>query len=233
MAPEDRRSRGNRGYDLRVGYEWFPSFDAVPGVCWEPLVSVDASKLSGLDATPRVEEMTLLDDDPYLRVEWLLPSGAKLSNESGSPSAVHQRKLAAGRELAPETVAKGISESLALPGTRGDYHFSLLSAWGGLDTGRRHDLRAFGWIEALCLADISLMEQGPRLVFSEDHWSDQEDIGYPIVPAFARLSSLYQHEGYVAAAVEIETRCVALGGSRPVGEEAISRQTALLEEDGR
>ena len=55
----------------------------------------------------------------------------------------------------------------------------------------------------------------------------------PVVPAFHQLSSLYQREGFLAAAVNIEKRCATLGASRPVGEEAIARQAALLEEDGR
>ncbi|HVP01422.1 MAG TPA: hypothetical protein VMT10_02535 [Solirubrobacteraceae bacterium] len=214
-------------------YEWFPSFDAVPGVVWEPLVPIDRGKLRGLDARPHAEERSLYDDRTYLHVEWLTPTGTELSNESGSPAALHQRKLETDRELAPRTVAKSISEMLALPGTRSDYHFGMLSAWGSLHGARQRDPRAFGWIEALCLADISLMEQGPELVFAEDHWRDQERSGYPIVPAFHQLSSLYQREGFLAAAVEVEKRCAALGASRPVGDEAIARQAALLEEDGR
>ena len=108
----------------------------------------------------------------------------------------------------------------------------MLQAWEALYAARRRDGRVFDWIESLCLADIELMEQGPELVFAEDHWNNL-DQGYPIFPAFQRLSSLYQREGYLADAVEIEKRCAALGAARPVGEEAIERQKALLEEDGR
>jgi hypothetical protein len=217
-----------------VGYEWFTSVDAIPGVLWQPLVPIDRAKLHGFDARPRAERRPLYDERTYLHVEWLTPAGGELSNASGSPAVLHQRKLETDRELAPRTIAKSISEMLALPGTRSDYHFGMLSAWGALYNGRRRDPRAFGWIERLCLADISLMEQGPQLVFAEEHWSDLEERGgYPIVPAFDQLSSLYQREGFLAAAVEIEKRCAKLGASRPVGEEAIARQTALLEEDGR
>lgn len=216
-----------------MGYEWFPSFDAIPGVTWEPLVPIDPSKLGGRDARPRVEWREFYDGRPYQSVEWLAPGGAELSAESGSPAALHQRKLESDRELAPRTIAKSISEMLVLPGTRSDYHFGMLSAWDQLYGARRRDARVFAWIERLCLADISLMEQGPKLVFAEDHWNDQERGGYPIVPAFHQLSGLYQREGFLAAAVEIEKRCASLGTSRPIGEEAIARQAALLEEDGR
>lgn len=216
-----------------MGYEWFPSFDAVPGVVWKPLVPINRSKLQGLDAQPRVERRPLYEERSYLHVDWLTPAGRELSNESGSPAALHQRALASD-ELAPRTIAKSISEVLALPGTRSDYHFGMLSAWGALYSSRRRDPRAFGWIEALCLADISLMEQGPEAVFAEHHWSGLEGRGgYPVVPAFEQLSRLYQREGFLAAAVEIEKRCAKLGPTRPVGEDAIARQAALLEEDGR
>ncbi len=216
-----------------MGYEWFSSFDAIPGLTWEPLILIERSKLHGCDARPRVEQKKSYDGHPYQSVDWLPPNGAALSTESGSPALLHQRKLETNRELAPRTIAKSISESLALPGTRSDYHFGMTSAWGALYGARRHDHRAFSWIEALCLADICLMEQGPELVFAEDHWSDLEEHGGYPVPSFHQLSSLYQHEGFLAAAVEIQTRCAALSANRPVGKDAIARQAALLEEDGR
>ncbi len=195
---------------------------------------IDQRKLRGLDAAPRVERMEGFEGRRYDHVEWLKPSGKRLSEESGSPAAVHQRKLELHGGTAPSTIAKAISEVLTLPGTRSDYHFAMLAAWGALYSARRHDPRAFRWIEALCLADISLMEQGPELVFAEDHWGDQEKRdGYPVLPAIHQLSGLYQREGFLAAAVDLEKRAARLGASRPVGEDAIARQTALLEEDGR
>ncbi len=231
--PQSRRSIDDTTvYALPVGFEWFPSFDAVPGVRWQPLVPIDRAKLRGLDARPRAERRPLDEGRSYLHVEWLAPTGDELSNELASPAVLRQRKMDGEPDPAPQTIAEAISEMLAVPGTRGDYHFGMLSAWGALYRVRRLDHRTFHWIEALCLADITLMEQGAELVFAEDHWRDQEGV-YPIVPAFDRLSSLYQREGFLAAAVEIEKRCAALGASRLAGDEAIARQVALLEEDGR
>lgn len=217
-----------------VAYEWFTSFSAIPGVTWSSLVPIDAAKLSGVGAEPRVERIEGFEGRVYDRVTWLAPSRATSTEESGSPASLRKRKLATDSGLTPGVIANTVSEMLALPGTASDYHFGMLAAWGGLYGGRRRDPRAFGWIETLCLADISLMEQGPELVFAEDHWSGlREQGGYPIFPAFQQLSSLYQREGFLAAAVEIEKRCAALGTSRPVGENAIARQASLLDEDGR
>ncbi len=216
-----------------MAYEWFPSFDAIPGVDWRPLIPLDRARLRGTDATPHVEEIQLLDERTFERVKWLTRDGREVSEESGSPAAVHLRTVYSEDDRAPRTIAERISQALALPGIRSEYHFGIMQACEMLGSARRRDPRSFGWIEQLCLADIRLIEQGAQLVFSESHWTDSEQGGYPIAPSFGRLSSQYQHEGYLAAAVEIEKRCAALGVARPVGEEAIARQAALLEEDGR
>ena len=220
-----------------MSYEWFRSLDEIPGVRWEPLVPVDRSKLRGHDATPQVEIRPLYDDKTYLHVEWLLPDGTPLSEaDSSDPAVLHSRTLESDRQdLAPRTVAKTISEVLALPSTRSNYHFLMLSAWGSLHKSRGRDVRAFGWIEALCWADITMMEQGPELVFAEDHWDDMpERGGYPVWPAIDQLAGMYQREGFLASAVDLEQRFIALAGApRGRGENAIARQQALLEEDGR
>jgi hypothetical protein len=89
-------------YARPMGYEWFPSFDAIPGVSWEPIVPIDRSKLPGLRARPRVENKRFYDGRPYESVDWLAPNGTELSNESSSPTVLHQRKLETDRELAPD-----------------------------------------------------------------------------------------------------------------------------------
>lgn len=214
-----------------MNYQWAESFAAIGGISWEPLVPIDRSSLPGIDSRPTVERIEGLGGESYQRVTWSDKRG-ELAGEGSSPANQHERHFSNDRELAPRTVARRVSEMLALPGSRSDYHFGMLNAWEALYAARRQDVRVFGWIEALCLADIELMEQGPELVFAENHWNNL-DQGYPIFPAFQRLSSLYQREGYLTDAVEIERRCAALGSARPVGEEAIERQKALLEEDGR
>jgi hypothetical protein len=212
-----------------VAYEWFPSFDAIPGVAWQPLLPVTRSNLKGVGARPQAKRVTGYGTPDFDLVEWFTPDGRKVSERLGSPAGGHWYELQTDRDLEPQAVAQGISEMLALPGSRSDYHFGMLGAWRLLHESRRDDLTTFGWIEALCLADISLMEQGPQLVFTDQ----REDAGFAVTPAFAQLSSLYQREGFLASAVEIEQRCAALGAIRPSGEGAIARQMALLEEDDR
>jgi hypothetical protein len=180
-----------------VEYEWFPSFDAVPGVSWHPLVPVAHASAGVSDAAEH----------------W-------------------QCRLEIDRQPSAAMIADLISRVLAMRGTRRDYHFDMLVAWRALYLKRRDDPRALAWVEALCLADISLMESGPQLVFT-DPWKDRGEAAHLAQPAFAKLSNLYQREGFLVAAVDIERRCAALGAIREMGEEVIARQAALLEEDGR
>lgn len=213
-------------------YEWFTGLDSVPGLDWEPLVPVDVSELRGARAWAHVERGPDFQGRARLRVEWCLGSGGDHFGGSGSPAHQHEEALAWEEGLAPTEVARRVSEALGLPGTRGDYHFAMMGGWERLYGARQQHPSALRWVEALCLADIRLMELGPEAVFPEDHWRDHDDT-YPIFPAFERLSSLYQREGFLSAAVEIEARCAALGSPRPAGDDAVARKTALLEEDGR
>lgn len=211
-----------------MAFEWFPCFDAIPGVVWESLAAIRRSELPGVDARPLAEERALSDGRPYRQVEWLTPGGSKLSSEPGSPAQLYQRRLEADRDLAPHKIVKTVSEVLALPGTRSDYQYGMVWAWQALDSARRRDSRAFGWIEALCLADVSLMEQGPERVFA----GDELRYGYQSRLAFAELAGLYQREGFLDAAAGIEMREAALNGTPAYGT-AIAGRAALLEEDGR
>jgi len=201
-------------------------------------VPVDRERLPGHDARPRVETRDLYDGKTYHDVQWRLPSGTRVESH-GEPAEAHMRQLdpihQGDRDPTPETFARVVSEALALPGTPGGYHFTMMRTWDALHAARRRDLRAFGWIEALCWADITLLEQGPERVFPDDRWADLKDRGgYPVAPAINTLSALYQREGFLAAAVDVEHRFAALSGApRLRGDEAIARQQALLEEDGR
>lgn len=208
-----------------MGYEWFPSFSAIPGIVWTPLVSVDRAKLEGVDAVPRKRWESL----DY--VEWASPDDGIIGG-SRSPAAHRAEKLQRGMSMSAKAIAKTISESLDLPGTRSDYHFALLGAWRALEEVRSDDPNVFGSQETLCLADIQLMEQGVALVFSESHWNIQDDPQLAGA-AFELLVTLYSREGFVAAAVEIEDRWEAVG-RRDTGEAPTmrGRQASLLEEDG-
>lgn len=217
-----------------MALEWAPSLEAILGARWQPLVAVQSSRLRGRDARPHVRTLSTFDGKPLEHVEWFDAAGRKLSEDSGSPAVLHHRRALEGEERpSPYRIAEAISEMLELPGRRSDYHFGMLSAWDALFAARRQDHRVFGWIEALCLADIALLEQGPEQVFPDDYWHADEERTYPVFPAFNRLASLYQREGFLAATVELERRAAALGSTHAAGENAIERQAALLEEDGR
>ena len=217
---------------LQMSFQWERSLESVDGVGWVPLLPINRDSLPGIEAEPKVEMLQGYSERPLQHVEWIDPQG-KLKDQMTSPSGQREGEFRSDPELAAERIAKVVSEALALPGTRSDYHFSMLGAWEALYGRRRADSRVFCWIEKLCLADIRLMELGPELVFAADHWGDRDEDSYPVFPAFHQLSTLYQREGFLADAVKIEKRGAALGSSRPVGEGAIARHQALLQEDGR
>ena len=213
-------------------YEWFDGLESVPGISWTPLVPVDVSRLCGARAWADVERGPDFQGRPRLSVEWRLGTRGARFGGSGSPAHQHEEALASEEDLAPRDVARRVSEALAMPGTRSDYHFTMMAGWERLYSARQEEPSALRWVEALCLADVLLIELGPELVFPEHHWLQHEDT-YPVFPAFERLSSLYQREGFLSPAVEIEYRCAALGSPRAAGDDALARRTALLEEDGR
>jgi hypothetical protein len=215
-----------------MSYEWFSSFETIPGISWKPLVPVVRDKLPGAQARPKVIRDDL-DGGKYSYVEWSLPSGQRFSDSSGSPSAQY-RHGAENDSRDALAIASKVSEALALPGTRKDYHYAMLGGWSSLHGKRREDPRVFAWIERLCLADIQLMELGHDLVFAENSAThdSRDQANHFFVSAFYELSRLYQREGFLAAAVQIERRCAALGGVRSVGDDAAARQAALLALEG-
>jgi hypothetical protein len=219
-------------------FEWFSEFRAIPGVAWEPLVPLDRSKLQGHDARPRVSRFDRYDGSSRDLVEWELPDGSSLSDEfSTSPASQHSSKLDARRAPAARALAlaKNASESLALPGSREDYHFAIIGACSAMYSVRGTEPLVFDWIEQLCLADISLFEQGAQLVFADERLGRVSDREYSVAtPSFDQLSRLYLREGFIAAAAEVENRFARLTGSRrPTGDDVVERQRALMEEDGR
>jgi hypothetical protein len=216
-----------------MGFEWSRSLTEILGASWQPLVEIIPERLAGFGAEPRVRKLGDTGDGGFDYVEWFDPGGVKLADESGSPAVLHSRRASEVQGATAADIAKSVSEMLALPGRRADYHFGMLSAWDSLFAARRTDHRVFGWIERLCLADIAMLEQGPQLTFSENHWVEGEERTYPVFPGYTRLSSIYQREGFLSAAVDLERRAAALGVVHPAGENALARQTALLEEDGR
>jgi len=208
---------------LLVRGEWFRAFGEIPGLTWSPLVPVEVARLPGSQAKPV--------EDAY-GIRWVLPGGGQVSptNILATPAMA---QLSSGRDRAEATTAEEVArttcEALSLPGERRDYHSILWDGWRTLWTCRRDDLRAFRWIEALCQADIALIELDPGLVFDD---SSEERDALRVAPPYRQLSALYQREGAIAAGVAIERRCEDIGGPAPLGD-IVERYDQLRNEYGR
>jgi hypothetical protein len=213
-----------------VAADWFGSLDCIPGVEWEPLASIDVDKLPGRDAVMRVRRTEAWGEpgEFYERHEWLTPEGRELD---GAPAS-RRGERDYDDKVQPRTTAKRVSEALALPGIPSDYHFVILGAVEALWKTRSEDPRSFGWIEALCLADIAMIEALPDIAEQPEEGNPYDGRRFPPGPLFARLSALYVREGFLADAVAIEQRFAAIADAGH-GDDVIERQRLLMEEDGR
>ena len=208
----------------------FSSMSAVPGVRFEPLVPVNVSKLENRDATAAVRrsESYLEPGQFHEHTEWRTAAGRELDR---SPASTHLGDEE--RRVVPEAIAGRISEALMLPGTASDYHFGILQASEALWSNRTRDPRAFGWIEALCLADIAMFEGIPGLAarVDEEHQLVDARSTIPAFPSFNRLSGIWLREGYLAASADLEARLYAMTGSRNGVTTMADRQHALRSGD--
>lgn len=211
--------------------EWFSALDRIHGVRWEPLVHVDMDRLPERDAVMRIRRAEAWGESGkfYEHNEWFTPADSHLD---GSPASRRGERDNDAKVL-PRTIARRVSEALALPGTPSDYHFVVLGAVDALWGTRSQDPRSFGWIEALCLADISMIESLPDIAEQPEDGTQYDGRRFPPFPSYDRLSSMYVREGFLADAVSIEQRFAAITGGRPKGDSVIERHRLLMAEDGR
>src|SRR5262245_38159974 len=191
-----------------MAYEWFPRLGDVPELDYEPLLEVDRRALPGHQLEAQVEHHEPLYSrseaeaqglgawaaEPRESVTW--GSGNDEYGGSQSPASQHARQYQEPENEAPAETLQRVVEAVELPGSRSDYHFLMMHAWGALWKERHQDPRAYRWIEELCQVDLRLLALGPELVFAESHWDDREK-GFPVQPAANQLIQLYEREGFV------------------------------------
>ena len=209
--------------------QWFASMLEIEGVEGIPLLAVEEANLLNREAVAEVRQWNSFSEEPMESLEWRLPSGQELHQ---SPSSEHlEREEIPGQPA--EQVAAHISEALLLPGTPSDYHFAILNACEKLWGRRGYDYRCFGWIEGLCLADITMFESieglAARVDGSPEAKYDPDTI--PAFPSFNRLSGIYMREGFITEAAALETRMTAIAGRSDDMDSILEKQSSLRSGD--
>lgn len=181
--------------------KWVPRLADVPQVGYSGHSSVDRRRLPGHDIRP---EICTSDFDPTLGkwLMWPTAGGSTSASPARNWFAVDDRQ-----RVGASIILRQIRETLELPGTAADYHFSLLAACQTLWRRFRHDAGTLLALEELCLLDIVLVEARQDIV--NDGTSDDPE--WLSIPVFDVLIQLYEREGYIQDALAIARRGANLG----------------------
>jgi len=185
------------GHDA-LGFEWFQSLAEVPGVEWLPRIELTVDeRLAGAHPVP-TDRGERHPGVPTHR--WVDGAGRPIGAPyafNNSPAAVITERLyeePADRRLELSLIA------LAHPGTRHDYANILGGAWQVI---QYQGVERFDVLEPLLRAHVSLMLAGPQAALSEP-WDEYETPLERASEPFIALISLYQHEGFLREANEVE-----------------------------
>jgi len=179
---------------------WFRRFGEIPGIAYQPPISLDRGKLSGHDAVPEVHVFEF-DGKSYETLSWPTRGG------TSSASPAHQRAFGASKDITAAKLLKNCYEGLELPGEPSDYHFLIQGTANDLWAKRREEPEVLEDVERLCWFDLQLIEAVPGAV---QHESDDE-VSFYSVAAFSRLINLYEREGALHEALAVAERASRYG----------------------
>lgn len=202
---------------MRNTDKWYPNLTSLIGSHYIPFVNVDTSSLRRKPLKP---EITKYDLDNNTRISLMWP-GLDGGETSASPAHQHGSRQI---DPNPQIVIKVMTEALELPGFANDYHIVLGEAHECLYKQRKSHPEVYELIERICLLDIVLVEQFSEEIF-ESYVSDQEKFYW--IPAFKRLSTMYQREGRFTEALMISKRASAFNLST---DEELTILQALVNE---
>jgi hypothetical protein len=173
----------------------------IPGVGYETPPGIDRRTLPNHDLRPNISTYSF-DGKPTISVMWDAGNGVSTSQ---SPAMAWVN--AAYREPLWPDMLRMTFEALELPGNAYDYHSAIRQASNALWERRRQDSDILPELERLCLLDLRLAETLPELVRPTE-----ERLPYFVhLPAVGYLIRLYEREGFIAEALAIGRRGVALG----------------------
>lgn len=190
---------------------WYPRLADLPGMTFGGSPGIDRAKLRGSDARPRRREY-----DFGVVLEWPERNG-----ESNSPASAHRQDEWAG--LSTKRLAKNVWESLELPGTLGDWHFTLQDAVSELWRRRHTEPAALRLCEQFARIDLEMARARPEAFALEPGRSDQ---GYVAVRAFDLLVRMYRAMDDLPRAIHI-ARHAETWGNQVLGKAADEMQALL------
>lgn len=162
---------------------------------------IDRRKLPKHDLRPNVSTYSF-DGKPRVSVMWDMGNGGSTSQ---SPAVAWGNF--GPMDIPWPDVLRRLFEALELPGSISDYHHAIRLTYDALWERRRQDPDVLPELERLCLLDLRLMEIVPDLArYSDDYMPHMVS-----VPSIRHLIRLYEREGFIAEAIDIARRGVALG----------------------
>lgn len=182
---------------------------------------IDRRTLPNHNLRPNISTYSF-DGKPRVSVMWDMGNGGSTSQ---SPAAAWGNF--GSMDIPWPDVLRRLFEALELPGSVSDYHTAIWRTFDALWDRRRQDPDILPELERLCLLDLKLMEFLPEMArVSPDHMPQMVH-----VPATRHLIRLYEREGFVAEALEIARRGVALGQEPAEAQRLEARLRDLEAED--
>jgi hypothetical protein len=201
--------------------QWYERLAAVPGVDYAGHPNVDRRELPHHNTKPFIERFEF---DGRTREALLWKLGAGLTSQS--PAAARLSSDARDDTVAGRV--RRLYEALELPGTVADYHFALLGTYEAMWAQRRRQPELLPELEQILLLDVRLVEAQADRIASDR----QGERMMPRVPAFARLVSLYEREGFLHEALAI-AKLAARFDQGSADEERLEARLAQLEAEDR
>ena len=182
---------------------------------------IDRRTLPNHNLRPNISTYSF-DGKPRVSVMWDMGNGGSTSQ---SPAAAWGNF--GSMDIPWPDVLRRLFEALELPGSVSDYHIAIWRTFDALWDRRRQDPDILPELERLCLLDLKLMEFLPEMArVSPDHMPQMVH-----VPATRHLIRLYEREGFLAEAIEIARRGVALGQDPAEAQRLEARFRDLEAED--
>jgi hypothetical protein len=207
---------------------WFRRMGDIPGLDYEPLVSIERTKLARHDAEPRVDRYEFKG-----RVRESLWWDDEDGEGGTSASPAHQVAFGGlDKDLPTSTLLKRLSEGLELPGEASDYHFAIQGVAGALWNRRNREPEVLGWYERLNWLDIQLVQAWPDAVRDEFTDAQPRRSQFYSVTAFGSLTQLYSREGLLQDALKVARLAEQFNQGENLVADVEERLAALRAEDG-